>query len=94
MTFELILLTVFVSINLIAFIMMGMDKSYARQGHYRISEDMLITMALIGGSIGLLIGMIRFRHKTKKPKFAYGIPLILLIQFALFAVYGYPILMK
>jgi len=94
MPIQLTILIIIVILNVFSYMLMGIDKSYAQQGHYRISEDMLVTMAVIGGSIGILTGMYQFRHKTKKPKFAYGIPLILLIQGVLFMMYGFPFLLK
>ena len=59
-------------INLIAFAMMGIDKKRARQGAWRISEKALFGSALLGGSIGAILGMWHFRHKTKHWYFKYG----------------------
>lgn len=67
-------------INLITFILYGIDKQRARKKQWRIRESVLIGMAVIGGSIGALAGMAFFRHKTLKPVFRLGIPLILLVQ--------------
>ena len=58
-------------------------KSKAKQGCWRISEATLLLLAVIGGSIGALLGMQIWRHKTKHEKFKYGLPLILLAQIAL-----------
>ena len=60
--------------------MYGIDKSRARRGKWRISEKTLIGIAVIGGSIGALLGMLVFHHKTKHWYFRFGIPAILLIQ--------------
>ena len=68
------------AVNIIAFLMYGIDKSRARQGKWRISEKTLIGIAVIGGSIGALLGMLVFHHKTKHWYFRFGIPAILLIQ--------------
>ena len=70
-------------INLIAFVVFGIDKRKARKGQWRVPESTLFILALIGGSIGALTGMLVFRHKTKHRKFTIGIPLILALQIAL-----------
>ena len=67
-------------INLIAFVMFGIDKWKAKNGKYRISEAALIMSAVLGGSIGAIAGMELFRHKTLHGKFRYGLPLILTLQ--------------
>ncbi|WP_368072633.1 DUF1294 domain-containing protein [uncultured Clostridium sp.] len=73
----------FVTINFFSFILMYVDKKRAIQRKWRISENTLILISILGGSIGALIGMYTFRHKTKHLKFKLGIPLILLLQFLL-----------
>lgn len=70
-------------INAIAFCLMLIDKYKARKKLWRIPEATLISTALLGGSIGALIGMYTVRHKTRHIKFTVGIPLILLAQIAL-----------
>lgn len=70
-------------INLIAFVVFGIDKRKARKGQWRVPESTLFILAIIGGSIGALLGMLVFRHKTKHRKFTIGIPLILALQIAL-----------
>ena len=70
-------------INAIAFCLMLIDKYKARKNLWRIPEATLISTALLGGSIGTLIGMYTVRHKTRHIKFTVGIPLILLVQIAL-----------
>lgn len=67
-------------INSIAFVVFGIDKQKAVKNKWRISENTLIGLALIGGSAGALIGMRCFHHKTRKKKFLVGIPLILILQ--------------
>ena len=69
-------------INMLGYLSMGSDKKKAREGKYRISEKALFTIAILGGSIGSIIGMRKYRHKTKHWYFKYGIPLILIIQIA------------
>jgi len=59
-------------------------KVKAKQSSWRISEATLLMLAVIGGSIGALLGMKVWRHKTQHKKFKYGLPLILLAQIALF----------
>lgn len=70
-------------INLIAFVVFGIDKRKARKGQWRVPESTLFILAIIGGSIGALLGMLVFHHKTKHRKFTIGIPLILALQIAL-----------
>ena len=70
-------------INLIAFLAMYLDKRKARYGKWRIPEQSLLILALIGGSIGAIIGMYTFRHKTKKLRFSVGFPIILILQIVL-----------
>ena len=72
-----------VAVNIVAFLMMGIDKSRAKKHAWRISEVSLFFVALIGGSIGSNLGMQVFRHKTKHWYFKWGMPLILLIQIGL-----------
>lgn len=67
-------------INLICFILMYIDKKKAMYGRWRIPEKVLITIALLGGSIGGIIGMYTFRHKNKKIKFFLGYPTILISE--------------
>lgn len=75
-----------ISVNLIAFLCMKIDKIHAQKNKQRISERNLIFIALIGGSLGIWIGIFWNRHKTKKLKFILGIPLILLIQVSLYVL--------
>ena len=66
--------------NLAAYVMFWLDKQYARKNLWRISEKDLMLSAVLGGGIGALMGMYRFRHKTRHLKFTVGIPVIILIQ--------------
>ena len=70
-------------INAIAFVLMLADKQKARKKRWRIPERTLIGSALLGGSLGALLGMYTFRHKTKHLKFTLGVPAILMAQIAL-----------
>ncbi len=67
-------------INAAGFLLMHIDKQKARHRRWRIPEATLMSVALLGGSIGSLLGMYIFRHKTKHPKFTLGIPVILALQ--------------
>ena len=67
-------------INILTFLIFGIDKWKARRGRWRIPEGTLIWMSIIGGSFGALLGMYLFHHKTQKRKFSLGIPAILLAQ--------------
>ena len=78
-----ILLTYLLIINAAAFLLMLADKLKAKRNLWRIPEATLMGVAAIGGSVGALLGMYTFRHKTRHPKFTIGIPLILALQIAL-----------
>ena len=69
-------------VNLFTFAVYGIDKNRAKHHAWRIPENTLIFLALIGGSVGALAGMYTFHHKTRKTKFKIGIPLILICQIA------------
>ena len=77
------LLYYLIVINVVTFLVYGIDKWKAKQGSWRISEATLLILAVIGGSIGALLGMKIWHHKTMHKKFKYGLPLILLVQIAL-----------
>lgn len=66
--------------NLFGFLIMLIDKKRAEHSKWRIKENTLFIIALIGGSIGTIIGMYTFRHKTQKTKFIIGFPAIIIIQ--------------
>lgn len=75
-------------INIITFMMYGIDKLKAKKGKWRISEATLLMMAIVGGSIGAWAGMRIWHHKTMHKKFQYGIPAIIIMQISL-VVYLY-----
>ncbi len=77
---------ILIVINVLTFVIYGIDKWKAKQGSWRISEATLLLLAVIEGSIGALLGMKVWHHKTKHKKFQYGLPLILLAQIALIAL--------
>lgn len=79
-----LLLLYLLIINAVGFVLMLVDKIKAKKNLWRIPEATLMGVAAVGGSIGALIGMYTFRHKTKHPKFTLGIPLILAVQISAF----------
>lgn len=67
-------------INALGFLLMLVDKWKARKNRWRVRESTLLLIAALGGSVGSLLGMYLFRHKTRHLKFTLGIPLILAAQ--------------
>ena len=84
-----VLILYFVLVNFLGLYAMYTDKMRARKRAFRIPEATLFTIACIGGSIGCIIGMYLFRHKTRHWYFVYGLPAILVLQIALFAAICY-----
>ena len=78
------LLYYLIGINIVAFMVYGIDKVKAKKSKWRISEATLLMLAIVGGSIGAWLGMKVWHHKTLHKKFKYGLPLILMAQIALF----------
>ena len=72
-----------VFINVVTFFVYGIDKWKAKHAKWRVSEAMLLFLAVIGGSIGAWLGMKMWHHKTLHKKFRYGIPIIIILQVAL-----------
>jgi len=70
-------------INVVTFFMMWYDKYEAKTGGWRISEKALFGFAIAGGSVGGILGMNMFRHKTQKLYFKFGFPIILIAQIIL-----------
>lgn len=85
-----LLLMYLLLINAIAFFLMLTDKIKAKKKLWRIPERTLIISAVLGGSVGALLGMYTFHHKTKHLKFTLGVPAILIVQIIL----GFLFLMK
>lgn len=79
----LAILIYLVIMNIIGFTIMGIDKSRAKRGAWRIPEKTLFLIAILGGSIGSILGMKQFRHKTKHKTFTIGMPAILIVQAAI-----------
>lgn len=71
------------TMNALGLLVMLADKRRAQKNRWRIPEATLMTIAALGGSLGSLLGMRLFRHKTRHRKFTLGIPAILLAQIAL-----------
>ncbi len=78
-----ILIIYLLIINIIGFVLMGIDKQRAIRGAWRISEASLFLTAFLGGALGCTLGMHRFRHKTKHWYFRFGLPAITLVQILL-----------
>ncbi|MBR4525041.1 MAG: DUF1294 domain-containing protein [Bacteroidales bacterium] len=78
-----VLIYYLLGINLLTFFVYGIDKWKAKRDRWRIPEATLLMLAALGGSVGALLGMSVFHHKTKHKKFLIGVPLILLAQLAL-----------
>ena len=76
-------------INAVGFLLMLADKLFAKKHARRIPESTLMLSSVAGGSIGALVGMYLFRHKTKHKKFTVGVPLILILQLTAVIVYQF-----
>jgi len=74
----------FLAINIVLFVVMGVDKYRAIRRRWRIPEATLFILALVGGACGGTVGMYSFRHKTKHWYFAVFFPLLALAQLALY----------
>lgn len=75
-----ILILYFIFINIVGFSIMYVDKQRAINNEWRVKENSLFLIVIIGGSVGSIIGMYLFRHKTKHLKFTLGYPMILILQ--------------
>lgn len=84
-----LLLCYLLAINLLAFILYGIDKYKAKHNRWRIPETVLLWLAVLGGSAAALVAMHLFHHKTLHKKFRYGVPAILLLQLAAAVYYWY-----
>lgn len=73
------------AVSIVAIVLTFLDKTYAKRDLYRIQEDTLMFWAGMGGSVAMLAAMLCFRHKTKHVKFMLGLPIMILIQSAIFA---------
>lgn len=75
-----------VAINIVTFFLFGLDKWKAKRSKWRIEESTLLGLAAVGGSIGALLGMKAWHHKTLHRKFKYGVPAILIVQVAILII--------
>ena len=73
--------------NLIAFVVMGIDKRKARLNAWRTPEKLLFILAIAGGAVGIWAGMRVFKHKTRKLKFSLGVPAIFIVQVSALVLY-------
>lgn len=78
-----VVLAYFITVNMLGLVLFGIDKWKAKHDKWRISEATLLSVTAIGGSIGAWVGMKVWHHKTMHKKFKYGIPLVMVLQFAL-----------
>ncbi|NLD87869.1 MAG: DUF1294 domain-containing protein [Clostridiales bacterium] len=84
---KVVLFTYLVIVNVVAFVMMAVDKSFAKRGTKRIPEALLLFCAFIGGTLGELLGMYIIRHKTRHVKFVVLVPLFLVIHVVLIKIF-------
>lgn len=82
-----LLLLYLLIINALGLLLMLADKRKAKKNLWRIPERTLMTVAALGGSLGCLIGMYAFRHKTRHRKFVIGVPVLLILQLLLACLY-------
>lgn len=83
-----IMLGYLIGINLVGFCLMAVDKRRARKHRWRIPEHTLFAAAILGGSLGAILGMYLCRHKTKHWYFVVGMPLIFVLQLLVFLWWG------
>ena len=79
---KMMLIYYLLAVNVLTFIVYGVDKWKARRGHWRVPEATLMGLAALGGSVGAWLAMQLFRHKTQKKKFRYGVPVLFVLQVA------------
>lgn len=70
------------AVNITEFLLFGIDKRKAIRGEWRVPESTLLSLAVFGGTVGGILGMKVFHHKTKHPKFYLGMPVILVMEIA------------
>ena len=77
---KMMLIYYLLAVNVLTFIVYGVDKWKARRGHWRVPEASLLGLAALGGSVGAWLAMQLLRHKTQKKKFRYGVPALFVLQ--------------
>lgn len=77
---EIFLLSYFLIVNIISFILFAIDKNKAKRKKWRIPEVTLLTTSFLGGATGSLMSMVLFKHKLSKKKFYIGVPLLILLN--------------
>ncbi|MBP1573235.1 MAG: DUF1294 domain-containing protein [Oscillospiraceae bacterium] len=91
---EKFIIGLLIVINIVAFLMYGIDKSKAKRGAWRIPEATLLGIAFFGGSVGAFLGMRVFRHKTKHARFVIGVPAMLIFHILIAALVVYFIFIR
>ena len=89
MSFTQIAVIYLIVINILGFLVMGLDKHKAKMADRRIPENTLFMFTILGGGVGTVAGMYVFHHKTKKMKFKVGMPLILILEILIFVYFKY-----
>lgn len=79
---RMMLIYYLLAVNVLTFIVYGVDKWKARSGRWRVPEATLMGLAALGGSVGAWLAMQLFRHKTQKKKFRHGVPALFVLQVA------------
>ncbi len=79
---RMMLIYYLLAVNVLTFIVYGVDKWKAQRGRWRVPEASLLGLAALGGSVGAWLAMQFFRHKTQKKKFRYGVPALFVLQVA------------
>lgn len=83
--YQIVFTCIFVVMSVLGFMVMGIDKSKAKKGQWRIKEAVLFAFAILGGAVGSTLGMYIFRHKTKHWYFAVSFPFLALVDIALYS---------
>ena len=79
---RMMLIYYLLAVNVLTFIVYGVDKWKAQRGRWRVPEASLLGLAALGGSVGAWLAMQLFHHKTQKKKFRYGVPALFVLQVA------------
>ena len=83
--YQIVFTCIFVVMSVLGFMVMGIDKSKAKKGQWRVKEAVLFAFAILGGAVGSTLGMYIFRHKTKHWYFAVFFPVLALVDIALYS---------